>query len=87
MTYEKETRKWFVTQTYINCKGEVSVSYLSYINNWQVGLHWNGEFKNRDMLFYDSREEALKHRINDDCSIHGLLLKESELSKFVNLTA
>lgn len=58
MDYEKEIRKWFVAQTYINCKGEVQVSYLSYRDNWQLGLHWQGQYKNPEMLLYETREEA-----------------------------
>lgn len=64
----KELKKWFVAQTYIN-KAGASVSYLSY-QDGPYGLHWSTDINDPCVIWFDSREEALKHKVEDEITIH-----------------
>ena len=60
--------RFCIASLYVNCKGEVSVSYSAYNNGY--GMHWDGDWDSPDVLWYDTEEEAKKHLMNaNECVI------------------
>lgn len=63
--------QYCVAQLNLNCKGEASVSYLAYNNPY--GIHWDGDWNSKDVLWYDTEKEAKKHIWNaNNCVIAKL---------------
>lgn len=70
-----EKLKYFIVNTYIDCNGVASVSFMCA--NETKGVYYTSNFKHKDMLLYDTEEEALKQDKNNLAgSVHGTWTKK-----------
>ena len=69
---------WFIAKTYINCKGEATVSAMGIAANGWESI-WTSNLLDPCIQYFDTEEEAKRVAYmwaNTDMTVHGRWLKE-----------
>lgn len=59
ITCGKQVLRFYIAETYINCKGQATVSFLCSENNIN-GQYLSSDFNNEHIRYFDSEKEALE---------------------------
>lgn len=76
----KEKHVWFIAKTYIDCKGNASVSVLCYQNN-SYGSYYSTNLLDEHIVYFDTEEDAKKVAYmwaNTDLTVHSTYIKVVE---------